>query len=147
MAIQSPVTPNVSQLSLDCGISRATVMNYLKYLQDARLINMLYKNGCGFPKKPDMVYMNNTNIMFPTKRGQVERQDLNETFFYNQVGVSASVRKGGRKNQFLVNNKYQFKIESQNKRNTKSQSQFVVEDSIQTKDHNVIPLWLFGFLY
>lgn len=147
MAIQSPVTPNVSQLSLDCGISRATVMNYLKYLQDARLINMLYKNGCGFPKKPDMVYMNNTNIMFPTKRGEVERQDLNETFFYNQVGVSASVRKGGRKNQFLVNNKYQFKIESQNKRNTKSQSQFVVEDSIQTKDHNVIPLWLFGFLY
>ena len=147
LAIQSPTSPNVSQLSIDCGISRATVMNYLKYLQDARLINMLYKTGCGFPKKPYMVYMNNTNSMFPIKRGEVEQQDLNETFFYNQVNVSATVRKGGRKSQFLVNNKYHFKIESGNKRNTKSHSQLVVVDAMQTKEQNVIPLWLFGFLY
>ena len=147
LAIQSPTTPNVSQLSVDCGISRATVMNYLKYLQDARLINMLYKAGCGFPKKPDMVYMNNTNIMFPTKRDDIERQDLNETFFYNQVNAVASVNKSGRKSQFLVNDKYHFRIEFQNKKNTKGPSYFVVVDSIQTMEHNVIPLWLFGFLY
>ena len=76
LAIESPMIPNVSQLSNDCGISRATVMNYLKYLQDARLINMLYKSGVGFPKKPHCVYMNNTNIMFPIKRGDVHRQAL-----------------------------------------------------------------------
>ncbi len=147
LAIQSPATPNVSQLSIDCGISRATVMNYLKYLQDARLINMLYKTGCGFPKKPDMIYMNNTNIMFPTKRTNVEREALVETFFYNQVNVSGSVRKGDRKNQFFVNDTYHFRIELENRKYTKSHSRFVVVDAIKTEESNTIPLWLFGFLY
>ena len=147
LAIQSPASPNVSQLSLDCGVSRATVMNYLKYLQDARLINMLYKKGCDFPKKPDKVYLNNTNIMFPTRRGNVDNQSLNETFFYNQVNVTGSVKKGERKNQFFVNDTYYFRIELQNRKYTKSHSQFVVVDSIQTEENNVIPLWLFGFLY
>lgn len=147
LAIQSPATPNVSQLSLDCGISRATVMNYMKYLQDARLINMLYKPGCGFPKKPNMVYMNNTNIMFPTKLRDVESRALNETFFYNQLNVLAKVNKSGRKSQFMVNNKYHFRIELEDKKNTKSHSHFVVVDTKQTEESNVIPLWLFGFLY
>lgn len=147
LAIQSPLTPNVSQLSHECGVSRATVMNYLKYLQDARLINMLYKAGVGFPKKPDKVYMNNTNIMFPTKRGEVDRQALCETFFYNQLNTQATVNKTGRKGQFLINGKNHFKIELQNKKNKKSHSQFVVVDALQTEENNVIPLWLFGFLY
>ena len=147
LAIQSPATPNVSQLSLDCGISRATVMNYMKYLQDARLINMLYKPGCGFPKKPNMVYMNNTNIMFPTKLRDVESRALNETFFYNQLNVLTKVNKSGRKSQFMVNNKYHFRIELEDKKNTKSHSHFVVVDTKQTEESNVIPLWLFGFLY
>lgn len=147
LAMQSPTTPNISKLSIDCGISRATVMNYLKYLQDARLINMLYKPGCGFPKKPDKVYMNNTNIMFPTKRTNVEEEALNETFFYNQVSISASVKKGDRKNQFFVNDDYHFRIEMQNKRYTKSHARYVVVDTMQTGENNVIPLWLFGFLY
>ena len=147
LAIQSPATPNVSQLSIDCGISRATVMNYMKYLQDARLINMLYKQGCGFPKKPDMIYMNNTNIMFPTKRINVERGALNETFFYNQVKVAGSVRKGDRKYQFSVNDTYHFRIELENRKFTKSHAHYVVVDEMKTKENNVIPLWLFGFLY
>ena len=147
LAIQSPMTPNVSQLSIDCDISRATVMNYLKYLQDARLINMLYKTGSGFPKKPDMIYMNNTNIMFPTKRTNVEREDLIETFFYNQVNVTESVKKGDRESQFFVNNKYHFRIELENRKQTKSHSRFDVVDAMQTEVSNTIPLWLFGFLY
>ena len=147
LAIQSPVAPNVSQLSIDCGISRATVMNYLKYLQDARLINMLYKKGGRFPKKPDMIYMNNTNIMFPTNRKNVDREALIETFFYNQVNVSGYANKGERNNQFYVNDTYHFKIELEKRKQTKSQSRFVVADAIQTEESNVIPLWLFGFLY
>ena len=147
LAIQSPVTPNVSKLSHECGISRATVMNYLKYLQDARLINMLYKVGVEFPKKPHKVYMNNTNIMFPIKRGEVDCQVLCETFFYNQLNILAVVNKTGRKSQFLVNDKNHFKIELENKRTTKSRSHFVAVDALQTKENNLIPLWLFGFLY
>lgn len=147
LAIQSPATPNVSQLSIDCGISRATVMNYLKYLEDARLIKMLYKKGNTFPKKPDKIYLNNTNIMFPTKRGRVENQSLNETFFYNQVNISSSVKKGERKYHFTVNNKYLFKIELPNRKQAESQTHFVTVKTAQSEENNIIPLWLFGFLY
>ena len=147
LAIQSPLTPNVSQLSDECGVSRATVMNYLKYLQDARLINMLYKVGVSFPKKPDKLFMNNTNIMFPTKLGEVDRQALCDTFFYNQLNVLEKVNKSGRKSQFLINGKNHFKIELENNKSAKSHSHFVVVDAKQTEGNNIIPLWLFGFLY
>ena len=36
--------PNISRLAEEIGTSRATVMNYLDYLQEARLINMIYKD-------------------------------------------------------------------------------------------------------
>ena len=41
--------PNVSQLASDMQTSRATVMNYIKYLSDARLLNMIYRHGDEFP--------------------------------------------------------------------------------------------------
>ena len=57
LATSAPCTPNVSQLSKDIETSRATVMNYIKYLADARLMNILYPVGESFPKKPSKVYM------------------------------------------------------------------------------------------
>ena len=42
---QVPFSPNVSKLSADVKTSRATVMNYLAYLKNARLINQLFSNG------------------------------------------------------------------------------------------------------
>ena len=41
----APCSLNVSQLSVDIETSRSTVMNYIKYLQDARLLNLLYYAG------------------------------------------------------------------------------------------------------
>lgn len=52
----TPCTLNVSQLSLEIETSRATIMNYIKYLQDARLLNLLYHEGETFPKKPRRVF-------------------------------------------------------------------------------------------
>ncbi len=51
LAVDGPKAPNVSQLANDIQTSRATVMNYIKYLADARLINMVYPKGEEFPKK------------------------------------------------------------------------------------------------
>ena len=41
LAVDGPKAPNVSQLASDVQTSRATVMNYIKYLADARLINLV----------------------------------------------------------------------------------------------------------
>ena len=52
LAVNGPAAPNVSKLAEAIKTSRATVMNYIKYLADARLINMVYNHGESFPKKP-----------------------------------------------------------------------------------------------
>jgi len=59
----APSALNVSQLSKEIEASRATIMNYIKYLKDARLLNLLYSEGDEFPKKPNQVYLHNTNLI------------------------------------------------------------------------------------
>ena len=51
LAVAGPKAPNVSQLALDIETSGATVMNYIKYLADARLVTLVYPLGQNFQKK------------------------------------------------------------------------------------------------
>ena len=81
LAVDGPQAPNVSQLAHDIETSRATIMNYVKYLADARLINIIYPVGEEFPKKPTKVMMHNTDLMYTIYPIKVEKQDVMETFF------------------------------------------------------------------
>lgn len=150
LAQSAPGKPNISQLSIDCEISRATVTNYLEYLKSARLINMLYSEGEEFPKKPDKVYMHNTSLMFPLKESEISDQDLSETFFYNQIHHSDSkVMKGVKAGQFVVeknNKKYTFRV-GHKARGKHRDDVFFALDKLSHGENNIIPLWLFGFLY
>lgn len=96
LAVDGPVAPNVSQLAADIQTSRATVMNYIKYLADARLINMVYPKGEVFPKKPAKIMMHNTNLMYSIYPVKVEEQDVLETFFVNSLWKDHKVNKGER---------------------------------------------------
>jgi predicted AAA+ superfamily ATPase len=151
LSLSAPGKPNISQLSIDCEISRATVTNYLEYLRSARLINMLYKEGEEFPKKPDMVYMHNTNLIFPLKISDVNDLELCETFFYNQMHHSDSkLKKGVKSGIFIVendDNKYKFKVEGQKTRGKHKPDMLYAIANLEKGDKNIIPLWLFGFLY
>lgn len=152
LSLESPGKPNISQLSLDCEISRATVTNYLDYLKSARLINLLYREGEEFPKKPDLVYMHNTNLIFAMKPASIEESALRETFFYNQMHHNnCKLKKGNKSGIFLTEDNegesYTFKIENtKNIRNKKSDIYYTTE-MMEIGNDNVIPLWLFGFLY
>ena len=64
LSLNPTKAPNISQLALDIETSRATVMNYIKYLADARLINMMYLVGDDFPKKPSKIMMHNSNLLY-----------------------------------------------------------------------------------
>lgn len=146
LAISAPCAPNVSQLSKDIETSRATVMNYIKYLTDARLINMLYPEGDSFPKKPAKVYMNDTNLMYPIRPMAVNHQALRETFFYNMLHKDNKLNLGMKNAHFLVERKHQFKIEESLKGKTNPDLFYAVE-KVEIGSENIIPLWLFGFLY
>ena len=151
LSLEAPGKPNISQLSIDCEISRATVTNYLDYLKSARLINLLYREGEEFPKKPDLVYMHNTNLIFAMKPVSIEDRALRETFFYNQLHhYNCILKKGNKSGIFLVEDRdkpYTFKIEDTKSIRNKKSDVYYTTEMMETGDDNVIPLWLFGFLY
>ena len=147
LAVSSPCSPNVSRLSEAIRTSRATVVNYIKYLKDARLINMLYPVGEEFPRKPARIYMHNTNLMYPICPEDVSPQALRETFFYNALHKNYRLNEGVRNAHFLVDEKYNFRIEGDSVRGRTNSDCFYALDNCEIGKENKIPLWLFGFLY
>jgi predicted AAA+ superfamily ATPase len=139
-------TPNISQLSADIEISRATVMNYIKYLDDACLINPLYSTSNKFSKKPAQLYMDNTNLLYTILRTNIDEQLLKETFFYNQVHKFHTVNLDMKNTQFLVDGCYHFSIGSRIRGKFNSDCYYAIS-GIEAGERRVIPLWLFGFLY
>lgn len=142
---ETPFSPNVSKLAADVKTSRATVMNYLRYLKNAKLIQLLYANNNGNElKKPDKVYMHNTNLLYAIAPENVEKTNLRQTFFYNQAGYIFPVS-SSEKADFLVNNTWHFLVGGH--KTEPGKGQFAAADMIETGSKNKIPLWLFGFLY
>jgi uncharacterized protein len=141
-----PFSPNVSKLSADIETSRATVLNYLRYLKNARLINLLFSNGTnGQLQKPDLVYLHNTNLLHIIAPDNINNRNLRMTFFYNQVGYQHKITSSERLN-FKVNDKYEFVIGGKYTQ-TEGENKYAAADMIEIGEGNVIPLWLFGFLY
>lgn len=145
LAVERPTAPNVSQLAAEIETSRATVMNYIKYLSDARLINLIYRPGEEFPKKPARVMMHNSNLMYAIYPNRMEEIDVCETFFQNALWAYHDVRLGDRAATFLVDNR-RFRVTEAPPR--RLSSDIIYAQAGITRGHdNVIPLWLLGFLY
>lgn len=146
-----PFQPNVSKLANDVETSRATIMNYLRYLKNARLIRLLnskesFKDAS---KKPNKVYLHNTNLLYAISPDNVDQSNLRETFFYNQVGPNRSITSTDR-GHFMVNGKFNFEIsgsEEASESKYRTEDFFIAADMIEKGEGNKIPLWLFGFLY
>lgn len=148
LAQEAPCSPNVSLLAKSIETSRATVVNYLSYLKEARVINMLYSVDEQFPKKPAVVYMHNTNILYPTCLNEVEPRQLRETFFYNMMHKDNRLNKSNERNvQFLINGRDRFRVCDWVVRTKNNPEYYYAIDNYEIGHDNVIPLWLFGFLY
>ena len=149
LAVNGPVAPNVSQLANDIETSRATVMNYVKYLADARLINLIYPVGQVFPKKPARVMMHNSNLMFAIYPIKVEKQNVMETFFVNSLWKDHKVNEGGKDGLYIVDGNKPFRICDAAKSNKMRMRPDVTYARYNTEVGigNQIPLWLLGFLY
>ncbi len=146
IASQVPFSPNVSKISADVQTSRATIMNYLRYLKNARIINLLFSNGNEDEiKKPDLVYLHNTNLMYAIDPANISNNTLRQTFFYNQLGYQHQVKSSG-KAVFKVNDLYHFSIGNKYTVPVDDDS-YAAADMIEQGSGRIIPLWLFGFLY
>lgn len=149
LAVEGPKAPNISNLAHEIQTSRATVMNYIKYLADARLINIIYPVGHEFPKKPSKVMMHNSNLMYAIYPIQVNEQEVMETFFVNSLWKDHQVNQASKDHYFTIDGNRKFKITdalSEHKQRCNSDTIYARYNTEVGKD-NLIPLWLLGFLY
>jgi predicted AAA+ superfamily ATPase len=146
-----PFKPNMNTISQRTGISLNTMKQYLKYLADANLISLLYfeEKGINSLNKPEKVYLQNTNLMHSLAPDNTETGHIRETFFMSQVSVKSKVN-AAYKADFLLENKYTVEIGGKSKTQHQIagvENAFILKDNIEVGNDNIIPLWLFGFLY
>ena len=147
-----PFELNANRVAAALEIGRDTVVEYLKYLGDAKVLNLLYsdKKKIGKLTKPDKIYMENTNLMYALAPTKVEVGTLRETFAISALSDSHSVEYGKAQGDFKVDAKYTFEIGGRNK--TFSQiagvkDSYIFADDWDMPDGAKLPLWMLGFLY
>lgn len=151
IATSAPFTPNITKLSERIGASRAVLIQAIKQLERAGLVNELYRptKGIGALTKPEKLFLNNTNLMYALAKENTNVGNLRETFFVNQFKNLAVIHLA-EQGDFLIDEKYTFEIGGKNKNQIQIQNidnSFIAKDNIEIGAGNVIPVWLFGFLY
>lgn len=146
-----PFKPNISKLSEKSQIHRNTINSYLNFLEQARLIRLLYPAGISVAalQKPEKIHLDNTNFSYALSLSKPEKGNLRETFFVNQLSSQHEMRYPG-KGDFIADEKYVFEIGGKNKSNIQIRgtlNSFRVLDDTEYPGSDAIPLWLFGFLY
>ncbi|MCQ2268880.1 MAG: AAA family ATPase [Bacteroidaceae bacterium] len=148
LAVEGPGAANISKLASEIQTSRATVMNYIKYLADARLINLIYDEGDDFPQKPAKICMHNTSQMYAIYPLKIEEQDILETFFLNTMWKDHKMNTGKKGYSYLVDGIHKFRIcTSKNIKGKIVPDVIYAQHNTELGHENHIPLWLFGFLY
>lgn len=146
-----PFKPNIEKLSERIGISKNTLKDYLHYLNDALLINMLYSDSKGISRltKPDKIYLHNPNLMVALSSKSSNIGNMRETFFYTSLSAKHKLNYT-QNGDFLVDGRYTFEIGGKNKTSKQIQgvdNAYLAVDGVETGFGYQIPLWLFGFLY
>lgn len=145
-----PFKPNMNAISERTGISLNTMKNYLKLLNDAQLLQLLYVEDKGINSlgKPEKIFLNNPNLMY-NLGNDTDKGNVRETFFLNQVQHQYAVF-ASKTVDFKVDGRYEFELGGRNKKQKQIkelQNAFLVKDDIEIGTEQNIPLWLFGFLY
>jgi predicted AAA+ superfamily ATPase len=109
--------------------------------------------GSKLARKPAKIYLGNTNLLRAVS-GELSREDpvgtVRETFVQHQL-ISAGLQvRIPDKGDFLIENKYLFEVGGRSKGKhqiTGKENAYVIKDDIEIGFGNVMPMWLFGFLY
>ncbi|MCW3808037.1 ATP-binding protein [Plebeiibacterium marinum] len=145
-----PFKPNITKLSERTGIGRNNLIQYIRYLEDLRIVRGLYPDvkGIGLLQKPEKLFLHHPNLQYALSEDVVNIGNVRESFFINQLSSigKLSYTKDG---DFALGN-YIFEIGGKKKTNKQVkhlENSFVVTDDVEIGIDHKLPLWLFGFLY
>ena len=147
-----PFELNANKIAAALEIGRDTVVEYLKYLGDAKVLNLLYsdKKKIGKLSKPDKVYLENPNLLYALAPTKADIGTLRETFAIGCLSESHNVEYGKAQGDFKVEGKYTFEIGGRSKDFSQIaglKDSYVFADDWDMPDGAKLPLWMLGFLY
>jgi predicted AAA+ superfamily ATPase len=150
IAVSAPMKPNISKLSAAIEVSRQTISQYLEYLKQAALINLIRsdKRGHGMLTKPEKILLHNANLAHTIALENSHTGTMRETFFVNQVSPFHDV-KIPESGDFVLDAHWTFEVGGRAKTGRqlrKIKKAYIAADDIETGHDRQIPLWLFGFL-
>lgn len=145
-----PFKPNVSKLSEHIDVTRQSLINFFKYMEDLRIIHGLYPSGKGVTlmQKPEKVFLHHPNLFFALSSQRADMGSIRESFFVNQVSAVKPVGYA-EEGDFTVG-KYTFEVGGKRKKKRQIegvQDAYLVADDIEIGHGNKVPLWMFGFFY
>ena len=151
IAQQVPFKPNISSLAIKTNIHRNSLNNYLYYLEQAKILSLLFPagNSTAVLQKPEKIFLNNTTLLAALAEQKPNIGTVRETFFLSQLQTLHKVQLP-KQGDFYVNNTYTFEVGGKGKGQKQLESlenAWVVKDDIEFPMQKTIPLWMFGLLY
>lgn len=145
-----PFKPNFSKLGRDLECHRTSISDLILLLDKSHLVQILRDDSFGVSSlgKVDKVYLGNTHLAYALSDTTPDVGNLRETVFLTSVRPKYDIMASS-VSDFKVG-KYTFEVGGKNKKQKQIQgveNAFVVKDDIEYGYLNVIPLWMFGFLY
>ena len=150
-----PGETSINSISKNLGVDNKTVTHYLEIMESTGLLTSIKinKSGSSLLKTPEKVYVDNFNLYsFLSKSLGLEAKvgTIREIFFIKMLQNSGHKLFYSKIGDFEIDNK-NFEIGGKNK--TRKQiknnleNSYLVKDDIIYGEKDVIPLYLFGFLY
>ncbi|NCT10486.1 MAG: ATP-binding protein [Flavobacteriia bacterium] len=151
IAQQVPFKPNISNLAIKTGIHRNSLNSYLYYLDQAKIISLVFQagNSIAILQKPEKIVLNNTTLLYALSEEKALVGTLRETFFVSQLQTIHKVNVS-KQADFLVDGTYTFEVGGKGKGQKQIkglENAWIVKDDIELPMLNTIPLWMFGLLY
>ncbi len=151
IAQQVPFKPNISNLAIKTGIHRNSLNNYLYYLEQAKIISLVFPagNSIAILQKPEKIVLNNTTLLYALAEEKSLAGTVRETFFVSQLQTFHKVYLS-KQADFLIDGKYTFEVGGKGKGQKQIEgveNAWIVKDDIELPMLKTIPLWMFGLLY
>lgn len=151
IAQQVPFKPNISSLAIKTSIHRNSLNNYLYYLEQAKILSLLFPagNSTAVLQKPEKIFLNNTTLLAALAEQKPNIGTVRETFFLSQLQPLHKVQLP-KQGDFYVNDTYTFEVGGKGKGQKQLEAienAWVVKDDIEFPMLKTIPLWMFGLLY
>lgn len=152
LAAHVPFKPNITTLAKTLEMGRVTLIQFLHYLEKAKLIQQVYLEGKGMGtlEKPSKLLLDNPNLFDALTANPPNEGSRRECFFVNQLrntGHEVHLAKAG---DFVVDQKYTFEVGGAKKRFDQIAGvpdAYIAADDIEIGTGSRLPLWVLGLLY